>query len=430
MTKISEGRHIKRFIKTLLGSRLKEPLYRNSFYLMLNQITNAGAGFFFWIVAARLYPPKDVGLATAIVSAMQLLLIFSGLGLEIGIIGFLSQERDKSGIINSCFTITGIFSFLLAFTYVLGVDTWSPALKIIKHNSLLFFFFLAFTIASTLNRFQSNIFIGFREAKYSFIQSSVAMSRLLLLPLLVSTGVLGIYSSYGIGVIIALLIGNTFISLLDSSYKPRLSIKKKAISNMLHFSLGNYVARIFEDLPNCVLPLMVVNILGAEMNAYFYVAWSTASGAILLIPRASSLSLFAEGVYDHKKLKSNVIKSLKFIFILIIPIITLILLCGNILLSIFGRVYSKNAFRILQILAISALPFAINYIYISIKRVRKEVLPVISIYGFITGFTLLASYILIPKFSLLGIGIAWLIAQGIAATICGVYLYGEFKNAT
>ena len=44
----------------------KDPLYRNSMYLMATSVVSAGFGFLFWILAAKLYPKEDVGIATAL----------------------------------------------------------------------------------------------------------------------------------------------------------------------------------------------------------------------------------------------------------------------------------------------------------------------------------------------------------------------------
>ncbi len=43
-----------------LAQKLKDPLYKNSIFIMLSSITNAGSGFFFWMVAARLYSADKV----------------------------------------------------------------------------------------------------------------------------------------------------------------------------------------------------------------------------------------------------------------------------------------------------------------------------------------------------------------------------------
>ncbi len=35
--------------------KLKDPLYKNSIFLMLSSVTGAGTGFVFWVIAARFY---------------------------------------------------------------------------------------------------------------------------------------------------------------------------------------------------------------------------------------------------------------------------------------------------------------------------------------------------------------------------------------
>ena len=42
------------------AQKLRDPLYKNSFFIMLSSIINAGFGFFFWMIAARLYSAEDV----------------------------------------------------------------------------------------------------------------------------------------------------------------------------------------------------------------------------------------------------------------------------------------------------------------------------------------------------------------------------------
>ena len=80
-----------------LKEYLRDPLYKNSFFIMLTSISNAGFGFFFWMLAAKLYPKKDVGIATALISSMALLVLLSRLGLDQSLIRFF-PERDKSSV--------------------------------------------------------------------------------------------------------------------------------------------------------------------------------------------------------------------------------------------------------------------------------------------------------------------------------------------
>ena len=105
----------------------KDPLRKNSMFLIEANVLSALLGFLFWMVAARLYPTEAVGLATATISAARLLEALSSLGLGIGIIRFLPDEKDKRGLINSCYTIAGLFSLMLAIIFIAGLNLWSPA---------------------------------------------------------------------------------------------------------------------------------------------------------------------------------------------------------------------------------------------------------------------------------------------------------------
>jgi len=63
-----------------LKQHLSNTLYKNSFFIMLTSTSSAAFGFIFWMLAARLYPQQDVGLASAVISAMSC--VFSVFGLD------------------------------------------------------------------------------------------------------------------------------------------------------------------------------------------------------------------------------------------------------------------------------------------------------------------------------------------------------------
>ena len=95
-------------------SKLRNPLYRNSIFLMLSSTVGAGTGFIFWIIAARLYSTEDVGLSSAIVSVMRLLMLLSFVGLNIGFIRYLPEKENKKDFVNTSLTIVGTLSFTVS----------------------------------------------------------------------------------------------------------------------------------------------------------------------------------------------------------------------------------------------------------------------------------------------------------------------------
>ena len=191
------------------------------------------------------------------------------------------------------------------------------------------------------------------------------------------------------------------------------------INDLFHFSSGNYIARIFEILPTFVLPIMVINVLGAEKNAYFYIAWQI-SMLLHAIPRWTSMSLLAEGSYNQEEIVWNARRAMKFILILLAVAIAGIFLFGKYLLWIFGEEYARNSLDVLLILVLGSIPFAFNVVYASVKRVQKEVKPVIWVYGGIAVITLVGSYLLARSIEIVGVGYAWVIGNG--AIACGIYL--------
>jgi len=74
-----------------LKQHLSDPLFKTAYFLMFSSLTSAGSGFFFWLIAARFYSTADIGLASAIISAMGLISMLSLLGFDISLVRFLPE---------------------------------------------------------------------------------------------------------------------------------------------------------------------------------------------------------------------------------------------------------------------------------------------------------------------------------------------------
>jgi len=363
---------------------------------------------------------------------MNLIANFSKFGFDIGIVRFLPNGNNKIDMINSCLTVILILSIVFSLIFVVGIDIWSPALRILKENVFLFFSFMLFVIFSALVQTLYNIFVAFRKSEFSFIQNTTwFLLKLIFVVFLTSFGAIGIFISWGGSVFFGLLVSIVYLlPKICSDYIFKPIIKIPIIEDMFYFSFGNYIANMFAVAPQMVLPLLVVNVLGSEMTAYFFIAWSIAN-VLFMIPNAVGMSLFTEGSYRRDKLKENVFKSLKFTFLLLIPSIVVMVLFGDKILCIFGKEYSENACRLLQILAVSTILVTINTLYVGIKRVQMDIKAVIFIYAFTTILTLVLSYILMPKIGLIGVGIGWILSHGIICILVMVSylkeLYLKFK---
>ena len=403
---------------------LRTPLYRNAIFLMANTVVGSGIGFFFWMVVARYYTPYEVGLAAAIVSVTVFLGMLSRFGFDIGLVRFLpSSGKNSRAMINSCFTISGAAAILISFTFLMGLEIWSPALLFIRENWIFFASFILFSVVFALFPLMNQVFVARRNAKFVLAGSLISGMRVAL-PILFALffGAFGIFASWSVALLFALIIGMlVFMPLVNPGYRPVPTVSKSVVNDMIHFSAGNYIAAILVAMPAAMLPLLIVNTLPAENVAYYYIAF-TIAGLLFAITYAVCMSLFAEGSHFERELKSNVRKALKFIFLLLTPAVILILFFGDYLLLLFEAEYSIKGLALLQIFAVSSIFVAFNSTFIATRQVLKIIKPIIAVAAF-NAFTIVAlGYILLNWLGLVGIAIAWLVSQGLVSLGIGIYV--------
>ena len=184
---------------------------------------------------------------------------------------------------------------------------------------------------------------------------------------------------------------------------------------MTKFSLGNYIAGFIGGLPAMVLPILIINLIGAKFSAYFYLDMMIAN-LLYIIPMATSQSLFAEGSYSERELKVQLKKAIKIISLILLPAILITFLFGKYILLAFGKEYSSEGVIFLQILAISGIFLSINYIGNSIFYIKHRIKLMILV-NFIGASIVLSLSIIFIHNNLLGIGVGWVMGQGITSVI-------------
>jgi len=400
-----------------LKQTVATPLYSNAFYLILNTGVLALLGFFFWMIVARFYTEAEVGFSSAIISAINLLALISMVGLNISIVRFLPRADKPRDLINSCYTLSGLISLAVAGIFLAGLGFWSPALAFVNQHAVFAAAFIVFTMLWTLSHMVDFTFIAWRRAGFVLSKNTIFSVLKLPLPILfvLFFHTFGIVASWGIAAAVAVAVSIfLFLRRVQDSYKPVPALKLSLLKGMWRYSGGNYLANLFLGCPAFILPLMVVNLLGAEQNAYFYISWMMA-GLLFAIPRAISTSLFAEGSHFEDKLRENVTRSVKFTYLLLVPAVIVLILVGKWVLLAFGQSYSANGLYLLWVLSVSSLPLAINSIYFTILRVTGRIKELVAIWGFIALSVFLVSYLIMPVTGIIGIGYAWLGAQAVVA---------------
>ena len=344
-----------------LFKNLEDPLYKNSFFLTLARFINVAMGFVFWIIAAKFYSVEDVGVATALLSSLGILILFSRLGFDSSLIRFV-HINDKNKVFNTSIVITTIFSLIAGIIYILGIDFISPGLSFLKNPGYAIIF-LFFVIMNSIISITGIAFIAIRKADYYFVQNTILGLRILLLIPLIFLGSLGIFASVGLAYFFSALFSFYY---LKKFIKFEFAIDNQFINESFRFSSGNYISNIMQT-SNLFLPILVFNLLGGAETAKYYIAFAIGN-LVLIIPDALSTSLFVEGSHGES-LRKNVIKAGLVMSFLLIPAVIFIYFFGDILLGLIGKNY-VDSFELLKLLVLSS--FFLLHILFSFQSRMSE----------------------------------------------------------
>jgi O-antigen/teichoic acid export membrane protein len=272
---------------------------------------------------------------------------------------------------------------------------------------------------STLSTLTDSIFIARRNAGYMFSKNTLfsLLKIVIVIVLAIFLHTFGVVVSWGIAYGIAITLSLfLFLPRIVEGYKPVPNLDTKQLKGMGRYSGFSYLDSLLSGAPATILPLMVLNLLGTESNAYFYAVWMIAS-LLSAIPYSVSQSLFAEGSHSEASFKENVTRSIKFTFLFLVPVVVVLLVAAKWLLLAFGEGYAANGLTLLWILMLASLPRGINFIYVSLLRVQGRLMELVIIRSFITVSVLALCFIMLPVHGIISIGYVWLAVQGVLAIV-------------
>ncbi len=402
----------------------QDSLYRNSFFLMLTTAIVSGLGFVFWLITARLFSTEEIGLATTLISTMNLIAILSLLGFNTAFIRFLPRSKFMNEEINTGLMLTGAAGLLFGFCFVVFVGVLSPKLSFIQ-NPLLGTIFVLFSGFSALNILIESIFLAYRRTHYTLAINSIHSSLKLGFPFLfIGMGPIGIFAAaalaQGIGFILGLI-----LVVKRFGYRPHLRFYVDVVQRIWRYSTVNYTASVFNLLPMSVLPIIITNQLGATSAAYFYISMMVGN-LLYVIPWSIARSLFAEGSHNEDGVRSHAVRSFQINTLLLLPAVLAVVVFSPFVLGIFGHDYAnESSVHFLWLIALSAIPIAVTSSFNALLQIKKDTSSILLtnvIYSIgIIGIT----FFLLP-WDLNGVGIAWLVGNSIAAAGSALlYLFGD-----
>ncbi|MEW5748771.1 MAG: oligosaccharide flippase family protein [Candidatus Thermoplasmatota archaeon] len=390
------------------------PLHRNTFYIATSKLLNTGAGFVFWVLAARFYQIGEVGIASVMISTLGLVMMFSRFGLDYSVVRFLPCG-NKTKVFNTCLWITTLSAFMFAVIGGSLLSLMSSDTTILASFGAIIIFAMIAT-AESMALVSGNALNGLRKSRAYFLTNAFLMSRILCLFLLVGIGALGIVGSIGIAYAIT---GILSLIVLSRYLHLKFAIDRAFLRDSFRFSSMNYVANVLFNATTLTLPILVLGMTDETGAAWYFVSFSVA-GLLLVVPDSLSMSVLVEGSHGVN-LSICAKQAATTAMLVLIPASACFWFFGRNLLALFGNQY-VDATELLRILAVTSPLVALYLIYISIQNVRYRVMSLVktNLARFISIITL--SYILVGQMGVIGVGYAWLITHvGLAVLVMSVF---------
>lgn len=395
-------------------------LIRNASFLMVSNVILSGFGFLFWIVAARLYPKVDIGVASVVLTSTAFATTVGLLGLDSGILRFLSQSKHPERQLQSTVALASAATLTVGLAYLFLAPHFSGHLAFLRHQPLDGLFILAYLLVLIANTLAQNTFIAERRSVFLIVSSSIfSVGKVVALFALTTFGALGIVGAgAGAGALSVLvsfvLLRRTFhLTLLPRWHRG-------ALGHVRAYASTLFLTGIENSAVTAVVPLIVLSHLGAAKAADYYIALSIAQ-VLGTIPATTFQSLLAEGSHSLESLHLNVHRSAKHVFILLLPAVAITLVAARFVLLLFGGSYAHDAQTLLELLALAAPFSALNYLADAVTHVRQWNRTFFVMNSFNSGLILLLAFLFVGH-GLVGLGFAWLLGQVLTVAVYAVLL--------
>ena len=393
---------------------LRDPLLRGGYALVANTLATAVLGLAYWIAAARLFSPLEVGRGSAAINLMNLLASVAGLNLAAAMAFLLPQlGRSTMGYVARAYLASTAIALVLVVPLLAVVVTGHHVPGVRDVPRLVLALLVVGVPASAVFTLQDGVLVGLRRAPLVLLENSAfGVAKLLLLPAVAIGGIAGgIFTTWLVPLLAAVVVVNIVVFgrlVPAASHRPDvLALSRDAVRRFVGI---NYLGSMLYQAYFAVLPLLVLVELGARANGLFYVAWVFASSLDLLAHSMAS-TMVVEGSADPGRLGALTAQVCKRLAVIVLPIVLVVLVAAPLVLSIYGRAYAEASSGVLRLLVLAAIPRTLVIVVQSAARARGRAHTTLWTEGLTCGCVLGTAAVLLPVLGPFGIGVAWLAAN-------------------
>jgi O-antigen/teichoic acid export membrane protein len=347
-------------LRTRVAAVRSDPLMTNSVLMLATTMLMAGGGALFWILAARLQSPANVGLAGSLVASAETIALFAQLGLNIALVRTLPRSRHQAAdmLTTGAVVVTAATAFALVYALLLPVT--SPDIAAVLHSPWTVLVFCALVAASALNVLTDSMFLGLNKLRAYLQVNGILLNVVKLgLPfLLAGAGALGLYGAIG-GAAAVCALASLWV-VLRAVPRRRSWSPSTELLEARKFAGAGYVTYALTVAPLLVFPLLVMNALGAPETGAYFVSFQVAMllhAIVLTLANAAYAELERASTGRHRLVRKSAVTLIGASFAGAV----VMWVVAPYLLWIFGDHYVEEGTATLRVLALAVVCAAYNY---------------------------------------------------------------------
>jgi O-antigen/teichoic acid export membrane protein/glycosyltransferase involved in cell wall biosynthesis len=395
--------------------------------LIIGRMASLGLGFLFWLVAAHVARPEQVGFTAGVVSAMMLCTQFAQLGTGQAFIKLYPRHaHNPAPLLDSVLSTAVIGAIGSALIFLFFARSMFTQLDHVAHDPAWAIAFLALSVFGTAQIVFDQISMGL-ERGGQVVTRNVACGLLTLAPLAVlpalGVGVsrLELFLAWVLGGMGTVTFGLWQLRKSCGGYLYRPRLVRSLVPAMVTTGIGNHTLTLCERVPGLVLPIVVTELLSPQANAYWYVIWMSA-WVVFITPLSVGVALFAEGSHRPKAMSGATTQALRISLIFGGGGAAVLWLFATPVLDLLGPEYAKAGTTPLRILLLGVVPMAFTSAYYARCRARGRLGEAIAI-GVLGGLAaVVVTAIAGVEHGLSGMAIAWVAVQIVISGWAGMRL--------
>jgi O-antigen/teichoic acid export membrane protein len=357
-------------------ARTNATLLSNAAFMTGGAVASAILGFLFWTVAARHVTAASLGLASAAISAMSVLVSLAEIGLGTLLMGFDLRDKKDSPKLNSAalitVTATSTLFCIVWFAIVNALDLKLKSLLLGAGASLLF---LAGVAGGAVTLVTDSILTALSASSLRMVREIIfASAKLLLLALLLRSTASGEPGTILFAWVAASLLSISVVAVaLHRRGSPALSTPNfSALVSMFPKTIAHHALNLVASVPTIALPTLLTEIVSPEANAPFFMALMIIQ-VLLLVPASISTSLYAIG----GTATGSKVKAFRFAILIssacCLAEVFLFVELLNVLLTFLNPHLAELAGSSLKYLGLAMLPRSLKFFYIAAVRLEDRV---------------------------------------------------------